>query len=384
MTIPETIRLPLPDEPVVFGVSDAIAIINQTLDYAYPTIIVEGEVASYKVNQGKFVFFDIKDAGGTLGCFMMLFSLRVPLEDGMRVRVVANPKITQWGKFSLTVRSVQPVGAGALKRSLELLKAKLEKEGLFAPERKRLIPEMPERIAVISSTQAAGYADFIRIINDRWGGLDVSVAHTQVQGVDAPPQIVRAIEYFNQQEELPDVIVVIRGGGSADDLSAFNDEPLVRAIASSRVPVMTGIGHEVDTSLSDLAADVRAATPSNAAQLLVPDRREVFERVDSLTQRALTSIKRRLRDIDEHVQTSAVSMVRALRARLDELSRELSHAQTVLAHLNPKQALNRGYALARVGDVVLRSGRDVKPGDTVTLEVKDAIIETGVHNVEFK
>lgn len=384
MTIPETIRLPLPDEPVVFGVSDAIAIINQTLDYAYPTIIVEGEVASYKVNQGKFVFFDIKDAGGTLGCFMMLFSLRVPLEDGMRVRVVANPKITQWGKFSLTVRSVQPVGAGALKRSFELLKAKLEKEGLFAPERKRLIPEMPERIAVISSTQAAGYADFIRIINDRWGGLDVSVAHTQVQGVDAPPQIVRAIEYFNQQEELPDVIVVIRGGGSADDLSAFNDEPLVRAIASSRVPVMTGIGHEVDTSLSDLAADVRAATPSNAAQLLVPDRREVFERVDSLTQRALTSIKRRLRDIDEHVQTSGVSMVRALRARLDELSRELSHAQTVLAHLNPKQALNRGYALARVGDVVLRSGRDVKPGDTVTLEVKDAIIETGVHNVEFK
>jgi len=384
MTIPETIRLPLPDEPVVFGVSDAIAIINQTLDYAYPTIIVEGEVASYKVNQGKFVFFDIKDAGGTLGCFMMLFSLRVPLEDGMRVRVVANPKITQWGKFSLTVRSVQPVGEGALKRSFELLKAKLEKEGLFAPERKRLIPEMPERIAVISSTQAAGYADFIRIINDRWGGLDVSVAHTQVQGVDAPPQIVRAIEYFNQQEELPDVIVVIRGGGSADDLSAFNDEPLVRAIASSRVPVMTGIGHEVDTSLSDLAADVRAATPSNAAQLLVPDRREVFERVDSLTQRALTSIKRRLRDIDEHVQTSAVSMVRALRARLDELSRELSHAQTVLAHLNPKQALNRGYALARVGDVVLRSGRDVKPGDTVTLEVKDAIIETGVHNVEFK
>lgn len=380
----EKIPLPFPDEPLVFGVSDAIAVINQTLEYAYPTLVIEGEVASFKVNQGKFVFFDIKDAGGTLGCFMMLFSLRVPLEDGMRVRVVASPKLTQWGKFSLTVRSVQPVGEGALKRSFELLKAKLDKEGLFASERKRAIPEMPERIAVISSTQAAGYADFVRILNDRWGGLNVTVAHCQVQGVEAPPQIVRAIEYFNQQEDLPDVIVIIRGGGSADDLSAFNDEPLTRAIAGSRVPVLTGIGHEVDTSLADLAADVRAATPSNAAQLLVPDRREIFERVNSLNQHALNNMKRRVRDIYDLAHTAQADMGRALRHRLDQLNRELSQAQAVLVQLNPKQALNRGYALARMNGVVVRSGHAVKVGDSIQLEVKDAIIETGVHNVEFK
>lgn len=380
----QTLPLPFSDEPLVFGVSDAIAIINQTLDYAYPTITVEGEVASYKVNQGKFVFFDIKDAGGTLGCFMMLFSLRVPLEDGMRVRVVANPKITQWGKFSLTVRSVQPVGEGALKRSFELLKAKLEREGIFAAERKRRLPSMPERIAVISSTQAAGYADFVRILNDRWGGLDVSVAHTQVQGIDAPGQIVRAIEHFNQLEILPDVIVIIRGGGSADDLSAFNDEPLVRAIAGSRVPILTGIGHEVDTSLSDLAADVRAATPSNAAQLLVPDKREVFERVDSLAQSSVAHMKRRLRDIDEQLQASRQTMSRSIHDTVERLSRDLTHAQAVLMHLNPKQALNRGYVLARIDGRILRSGRDVKPGDEVTLEVKDAIIRAGVKDVEYK
>lgn len=365
-------------------VSEAIALINQTLDYAYPTLVVEGEVSSFKVNQGKFVFFDLKDELGTLGCFMTVYQLRVALEDGMRVRVVAQPKITQWGKFSLTVRSVQPVGEGALKRSFELLKSKLDSEGLFAPERKRLLPVLPSKIAVISSTQAAGYADFIKILNDRWGGLEISVAHTQVQGFEAAGQIVRAIEYFNQLAELPDVIVIVRGGGSADDLSSFNDEPLVRAIASSRVPVLTGIGHEVDTSLADLAADVRAATPSNAAQLLVPDKREVIERVRLIEERYVERMVQRMRDIKTNVEDSQAALRRQMHELMSRTMQRFEHMQAILVHLDPAQALNRGYAIARAGGVVLRSGANVAAGDEIHVELKDAIIKTGVTDVKFK
>lgn len=371
-------------EQTVLQVSDAIALVNQTLDYAYPTLVIEGEIASYKVNQGKFVFFDIKDSGGTLGCFMMLFQLRVPLEDGMRVRVVSSPKITQWGKFSLTVRTVQPVGEGALKRSFELLKAKLEKEGLFAPERKRLLPALPSRIAVVSSTQSAGYADFVKIINDRWGGLQIDVAHTVVQGADAPLQIVRAIEYFNQREELPEVIVIIRGGGSADDLSAFNDEPLVRAIAGSRVPVLTGIGHEVDVSLSDMVADVRAATPSNAAQLLVPDRREIVAQVDHTQRELLGRLAARLHDLRGYCDTAQTSMARTTHEALRRTQTKFEHLEATLRHLDPQQVLNRGYAITRLHGDVVWSGQDIAVGDELSIELKDAIIMTGVNNVEFK
>ena len=247
------------------SVSDFIALTNQTLEFAYPSIEVEGEVASFKVNQGKFVFFDLKDSGGSVGCFMMAWQLRVPIEDGMKVAVTATPKLTPWGKFSLTVRAVRPSGEGSLKKSFELLKVKLEKEGLFASERKRALPEVPQYIAVISSTQAAGYADFVKILGDRWGGMRVDVAQVQVQGADAPDQMIRALRYFNSQETVPQVIVIIRGGGSADDLSAFNDELLVREIATSRVPTLVGVGHEVDTSLADLAADVRAAEAKGAS-----------------------------------------------------------------------------------------------------------------------
>src|SRR5476651_1057611 len=202
-------------ENVRLSVSDFIAVTNQTLEYAYPSVEVEGEVASFKVNQGKFVFFDIKDAGGSISCFMTVWQMRVPIEDGMKVIVTAVPKLTQWGKFSLTVKSVRPSGEGAIKKSFEILKQKLESEGLFSPERKRPLPISPRHVAVVSSTQAAGYADFIKIVDDRWGGVKIDVANVQIQGATSADQIIRAIDYFNQQEGLPEVLVIVRGGGSA-------------------------------------------------------------------------------------------------------------------------------------------------------------------------
>lgn len=357
----------------LFSVSDCIAVLNQTLEYAYPSVEVEGEVASFKVNQGKWVFFDLKDEAGSLGCFMSLFNLRVPIEDGMKVVVRATPKITAWGKFSLTIQSIRPSGEGSLKKSFELLKAKLDKEGLFAPERKRTLPEIPRHIAVISSVQAAGYADFVKILNERWGGLKVDVAHVQVQGTEAPEQIIRAIKYFNEQEILPEVLVIIRGGGSADDLAAFNDEPLVREIAASRIPTLVGVGHEVDVSLADMAADRRAATPSNAAQIIVPDAREFVGSLRFLVHRILSRMDGL---IDDHSRQTRDTLYQAwllLEARAELLQSQLVTQRQVLGAYDPRAVLARGYAIVR-GEAAV--------GSSITVEQHKRIITAEVTNVE--
>jgi exodeoxyribonuclease VII large subunit len=362
-------------ENVRLTVSDFIAVTNQTLEYAYPSVEVEGEVASFKVNQGKFVFFDIKDSGGSVGCFMTVWQLRVPIEDGMKVIVTATPKLTQWGKFSLTVKSVRPSGEGALKKSFELLKAKLEKEGLFNEERKRTLPEVPTHIAVISSTQAAGYADFIKIINDRWGGVKVDVAHVQVQGADAPDQIIRALAYFNGRQDLPQVVVIIRGGGSADDLSAFNDEQLVRAIASSRIPTLVGVGHEVDESLADLAADVRASTPSNAAQIVVPDRSEIVRAVRYQVRSLLPRVENAISEQSALVRAALLTALERINVQIDRKMDTVVDLRNVLVQLNPQTVLARGYALVR--------GLQ-KVGHLIEVETNQIIMKAEVKDVKRK
>jgi len=358
-----------------FAVSDFIALTNQTLEYAYPSVEVEGEVASFKVNQNKYVFFDLKDADGSIGCFMTVWQLRIPIEDGMKVIVTATPKLTQWGKFSLTVRAVRPSGEGSLKKSFELLKAKLEKEGLFADERKRQLPYLPQNVAVISSVQAAGYADFMKIVNDRWGGLKFAVASVQVQGADAPDQMIRALRYFNSHEELPDVIVIVRGGGSADDLSAFNDEQLVREIAASRVPTLVGVGHETDTSLADMVADVRAATPSNAAHLLVPDRKEVIRDIRRSVRGLLPQIERTIEQRRSELQAIIEAAFLSIHRRYEQTYNTFDATKRVLAQLNPDNVLARGYALIR---------GSLSPGSIIEIEKSSILVKAEVKDVTEK
>ena len=372
-------------ENLTLSVSDCIAYINQTLEFAYPSVTVVGEVASFKVNQGKYVFFDLKDAQGSLGCFMMVYQLRQPIEDGMKVEIVAQPKLTAWGKFSLTVREVRPVGEGSLKRAFELLVKKLQKEGLFDPARKRSLPTMPSHIGVITSTQAAGYKDFIRILNDRWGGIKIDVAHVQVQGAVAPGQIIGALEYFNEMAQPPDVVAIIRGGGSADDLAAFNDEPLARAIATSRVPTIVGVGHEVDTTLADLVADVRAVTPSNAAQLLVPDRADILARQRRELQRAVAATMRSFATQKTLVATVRSEAISAIFQQLSQLRQAHKARRRTLFELNPTRVLQRGYALVKDDQAkVIRSATQLKPGQIISIELERAIIEAGVTHVYKK
>ena len=363
-------------ENVQLTVSDFVALVNQTLEYAYPTVTVLGEVAEFRVSQGKWVSFKLKDDEAVVDCFMGIYQLRIPIEDGMKIMVVASPRVSpKWGKFSLNIRVVKPVGEGSIKKGFELLKAKLEAEGLFAPERKRLLPRVPARVAVITSTESAAYADFCKIINERWGGMAVEVAHTQVQGDPAADQIIRAIKYFNNQEVLPEVLVIVRGGGSAEDLMTFNDELLAREIAGSRIPTLVGVGHEVDHTLADMVADRRAATPTNAAEILVPDRREIIrsahQQASSLGTQLIQAIDQRALRVNEQLDQA----FRRIHDHLDTTFERLGVLRLAVAQVNPDAVLKRGYALLR---------GETRVGSEVEVETYQQIITAEVKHVRSK
>jgi exodeoxyribonuclease VII large subunit len=369
------------------SVSQFHALVNQTLEFAYGEIVVEGEVASYKVNQGKWVFFDLKDDTNVVGCFIPIFQLKTTIEDGMLVRVTATPQLTKWGKFSLTVRAVELAGEGSVKRAFELLKAQFQKEGLFTEERKRQLPKYPEKIALITSKQAAAYNDFITILNDRWRGLSIDHIQVQVQGEGAPDQIVAAIGQINQGVTEYEVLVLIRGGGSAEDLQAFNTEEVVRAVYGSKIPTLVGIGHEDDVSLAELAADVRAATPTDAARRLVPDRLEVFqklkavsaaqnsvltghfERVSKMLTRFEHAFGLRLQGLFNTLGQISERLDGLMDVRLTRVRENIYQTARLLHSLDPQAVLGRGYSIARVGNRVITKATEVQPADTVVVQL---------------
>ena len=366
-----------------FSVSEAVAIFNQILETATPTIVINGEVANFKVSQNKWVFFDVKDADASLNCFMSVFNMRTVIEDGMRVRIVARPNVTKWGKFSLTIQTINPMGEGSIKRAFELLRAKLDKEGLFCLERKRTLPELPSHIGVISSVNAAGYSDFIKTLNQRFSGLKISVANTQVQGEAAPNQIISAIRYFNELSIPPEVIAIVRGGGSRDDLVAFDDEVLVREIAGSRVPIITGIGHEIDTTLADLAADVRASTPSNAAQILTSDRREIISGLDIKLRNLIFNSERKLNDMTSDVSEKKNYFGQKLDQIAENLETQYKYLSATLKQLDPRTILKRGFAIVRDENSQIMN-RAAEIGEILTIENDKFIIETEVKNVKAR
>lgn len=355
-----------------FTVAEFLAVVNQTLDYAFPLVELEGEVSSFKVSKGKWVFFDLKDASGTVSCFATLWNLRVPLEDGMKVVISGAPKLTNFGKFSFTVQKIQPLGEGTIKKAFDLLKSKLEKEGLFAPERKREIPKDLKTLGIISSTSAAGYLDFLKILNARWGGLELKVANCGVQGLQAADEIIRALEFFNEREPV-DAIVILRGGGSKDDLAVFNDELLVRKIAASKTPVVTGIGHEVDISLADLAADLRASTPSNAAELLTRDRSAELSRLKDNFAALNQYLSHYLSTLIQTHRTALQNAERELFSQLSTAQSSLAEKRQILASLNPESVLKQGYAIL--------SGH-LSPGNTLEITTFKQLIKAKVTHVQ--
>lgn len=367
---------------LIFGVSDFVAYLNQTLELAYPYVTIEGELSNFRVSKNRWVYFDLKDEAASVRFFGTVYSLPGPLEDGMVVRVSGTPRLHPQYNFSVNVQSITPVGEGSIRRAADLLTSKLQAEGLFDPERKRSLLYPPRRIALITAGGSAAYADFIKISNARWRGLQIEHFDVHVQGEQAPGQIVAAISAANALAELPEVLVLTRGGGSAEDLGAFSTEAVTRAIASSRIPTLVAIGHEVDVCLAELAADCRASTPSNAAELLTPDRQQILQE--------LAGQRKDLRDVLQRLVGSRLEALRQfhgeLNIRLDvvynQTRNRLDTARQLLEAYNPTAALRRGYALVRSGDTLVKRLDQLHIGADIQISLSDGSAIATVKNKE--
>ena len=365
-----------------FTVSDFVAIFNQTIEYAYPTVSITGELANFRVSKGKWVYFDLKDDTASVRFFGTVYMLPGPLEDGMLLEVHGIPRLHSTFGFSITVQSLKPVGEGSLMKAAALLEAKLTKEGLFSDERKRTIPYPPVRIGLIASSESAAYADFMKILAARWGGLEIVHAESQVQGTAAPAQIIKALDTLNTYAEKLDAIVITRGGGSADDLQAFNTEQVVRAIAASRIPTLVAIGHEVDVSLSERAADRRASTPSNAAELLVPDRNAAIAQYETQLKACQQSL---LHSINIVRTSLKIHIEQAHNKTLDRVLYEHQNIVQLRERLkgyDPRLILKRGYAQIMSSDKrIVRSVDDVLVDEKITMRFQDGSLLASIEKI---
>lgn len=361
-------------EALVFGVSDFAAVLNQTLEFAYPSVVIEGELANFKVSKGRWVYFDLKDEYASVRFFGSVYNLPGPLEDGMMLQVRGAPRLHPQFGFSVTVQTIQPVGEGSIRKAADLLAAKLQKEGLFDDSRKRVLPYAPVRIGLIASDESAAYADFNKILNERWGGVEIDLVNVQVQGEASPGQIIAALDVLNQQAEV-EIIVMTRGGGSPEDLAAFSTEQVVRAVAASRIPTLVAIGHEVDVSLAELAADQRASTPSNAAQMLVPDRREVAAGLSHSRAQLAHALTSPLLQLRQNIINMSTDLAQNLKRIERNAQHDLRVKQQLLTAFSPQQTLKRGYAIVRQNNHVIRNARSFNPTQPVEIQFADDTIK---------
>ncbi|QQS19338.1 exodeoxyribonuclease VII large subunit [Candidatus Saccharibacteria bacterium] len=373
-----------PTEDLVFSVSDFVAVLNQTLEFAYPYVAIEGELTNFRVSKNRWVFFDLKDETASLKCFATVRELPGPLEDGMVVRVEGSPRLHPLYNFSIQVQAIRPLGEGSLKRAADLLASKLEKEGLFDSSRKRQLSYPPRRVALITAGDSAAYADFIKVVGARWGGLRIDQYNVLVQGEQAPGEIIAALKTVNESDTPTDVVVLIRGGGSVEDLAVWSDERVVRAIAGSRVPTLVAIGHEIDVCLAELAADCRASTPSNAAELLVPDRKEELRHLRAYEQR----LNEQLAQGIMRRRTGLVMLAERLDEELAEVSKHarqrLSAAQSLLAAYDPDRPLRQGYALVRAGTHLITRAAQLHPGLEIEVKLIDGTVTSQVKSITTK
>jgi exodeoxyribonuclease VII large subunit len=352
-----------------------------------PSLWIEGEVTELKrQDRWQTVFFTLKDPSDG-ACVRVTMSrgrfdaLDLGLENGRRVHVFGRPELFEAkGDFSLRALSIEHFGLGDHLAALERLKAKLAAEGLFARERKRPLPRFPRLVGVVTGNDAAAKRDILTAIQTRFPPARVLVAETYVQGPYAAGAIVDAMGELCKADEL-DVIVVARGGGSFEDLLPFSDERLVRAVASCRVPIVSAVGHEQDTPLCDLAADVRASTPSVAARLVVPDADELVERLDRAHAGLARGARRTVERDRDRLERTRERLGRAPALALERRGARLEHAAARLRALAPHATLERGYAIVRAGESIIRSGQQVEPGARIEVELAEGGLGARVEDV---
>ena len=381
-------------EQHLFGVTEVNELVKCLLDNEplLQNVHVQGELSNYKMYPSGHHYFTLKDAEGALRCVMFrgqASRLRFKPENGMKVIVSGRISVfPRDGAYQLYCNTMTPQGAGDLAVAFEQLKAKLYGEGLFDPAHKQPLPLYPNTVAVITSSAGAAVHDMIRILRRRYPIAKVILLPVRVQGVEAPPEIVGAIRYANRWN-IGDVIITGRGGGSIEDLWAFNDERVARAIYESEIPVISAVGHEPDVTISDFVADARASTPSNAAEIAVPDQSELHRwlrdsrnRMEQAQTAQLADLKKRLATLAEkRVMTDHLAYVQDKRMELLHLQQRMGdRAGMVVARkrqqftamaaaldaMSPLKVLGRGYAMAQnEAGQLLKSYQDINPGDRV-------------------
>lgn len=391
----------------IFSVSQLNSRIRDLLegDAALQSVCVSGELSNYKVYPSGHHYFTLKDAESSMRCVMFRSAaskLHFKPESGMSV--VAMGRVAVYlrdGAYQLYCTALQIQGTGDLHAAYEQLKAKLAAEGLFDSARKKPIPRFPGRIAVITSGAGAAVRDIIRVSGKRWPMAKIIVMPVRVQGVEAPPEIAGALAYANRHK-VADLIITGRGGGSIEDLWAFNDERVARAIYASEIPVISAVGHEPDVTIADYVADLRAATPSNGAELAVPDQSEMREALLGAEIRAQQAVRKKLGTLrDTLTQLSSRRVIQSPTGYIEQKRMELDYMRTHLAAaaektvsdarrsqvrlaasldaLSPLRVLARGYAAAATdAGAVVRSVRDVETGDKLSLRLHDGSLSCRV------
>lgn len=388
------------EERYIFTVSEVNQFIKDLLDNVPPLqeILLRGELSNYKVYPSGHHYFTLKDSQCSLRCVMFKGSamrLRFRPENGMQV--IAAGRISVYprdGAYQLYCTGLSPEGVGDLSVAFEQLKEKLRKEGLFDEEHKKPLPKYPRRIAIVTSPAGAAVHDMIRILRRRYPIAKVLLLPVRVQGTEAPAEITGAIRYADRHR-LADIIITGRGGGSLEDLWAFNDERVARAIYEAETPVISAVGHEPDVAISDFVADRRASTPSNAAEIAVPDMEELLRTLEGTQQRLTQGMQRSIgywtQQLDalakKRVLTEPTAYLEDRRQDIDHLTHRLCAGMRAVTDgegrrfgalaasldaLSPLKVLGRGYALAQTADgTVLRSAGQVETGETVHLRLAE-------------
>lgn len=392
-------------EQTVLTVSQLNALARQLLEECFSTVTIEGEISNLSAPSSGHLYFTLKDDNAQIRCAMFRQYnrlLKTRPEHGMHVRVRARVSLYEGrGDFQLIVHDLEEAGDGALQRAFELLKKSLHAQGLFDEAHKKPLPALPQRIGVITSRTAAALRDILSVLKRRFPSIPVVIYPTQVQGELAAGQIVKAIETANQRAEC-DVLIVSRGGGSLEDLWPFNEEIVARAIYASTIPIVSGVGHEVDVTISDFVADRRAPTPSAAAELITPNVTDWLHKLQQINlrlshqmrtqiQRArlqLEHLAKRIRHPGQKLQEQA--------QRLDQLERRLTqayrlqlvqkrHRLTMLARalnaISPLNTLSRGYAIATKEGEVLTSQSQVTAGDRIEVRLHEGKLDCTVDSV---
>ena len=371
-------------------------------------VCVRGELSNYKAHSSGHQYFTLKDEGAVISCVMFrsdAMKMRFRPESGMKVilygRVSLFPKS---GQYQIYVTAMQPDGVGALAVAYEQLKRRLHEEGLFDPAHKQPLPNYPHRVALITSPTGAAVRDMTRILGRRWPMAEVLVCPVRVQGEGAAEEIAQMLDYVDKHQ-LADVIITGRGGGSLEDLWAFNEEIVARAIYRCTIPVISAVGHEPDVTISDYVADVRAATPSNAAEIAVQDEaairsslRQLQLRLEQAEGRKLTQLRQRLDALAQKpVMKRPEAYLQQQELQLEMLRQRLEHAGTGVVQknalrfqraaakldaLSPLKVLSRGYAMVTREDAVVRSVTQLQPGDPVAVALSDGTVQCTVDAVQ--